>query len=264
MKRQVVRRLRIRWRRAIERRAPDWPVDGRTTRALVLAPHPDDETLGAGGLIARVVADGGSVAVALISDGEQGQRPELITQVELATTRRAEFVAACAALGVDRDYMTLLGIPDLEIGGHFTSVSEQLAQLAEDFEPNLLLAPSGHDPHPDHRAVSQIARSISRLFGIPLLEYPIWSWTRWPWLDRASEPSLRDAILELARAARPRGMVRVDSSAFRTQKAVALNHYRSQLVRPPNAPTWQTIDPWLVELLQSPIELFFPIESELT
>jgi LmbE family N-acetylglucosaminyl deacetylase len=92
-----------------------------STRLLVLAPHPDDEALGAAGLIQRVREAGGSVRVVLMTSGdafgESSRRastpPNAADYRRNAVTREHESVAALARLGVDRSNVLMLGFPDL-------------------------------------------------------------------------------------------------------------------------------------------------------
>src|SRR5262249_36131785 len=92
------------------------------TRLLVVAPHPDGETLGAGGLIQRVHATGGAVKVVYLTDGDgypEGVKVE--DHVESPTTndyrgygrrRRHEALAALRTLGLDSSAATFLSFPD--------------------------------------------------------------------------------------------------------------------------------------------------------
>jgi LmbE family N-acetylglucosaminyl deacetylase len=94
----------------------------RATRLLVIAPHPDDEALGAGGLIQRVLANGGSVRVLLVTSGdgfaegvkrERGKRPLTPTVFRnYGRQREHESIAAMAALGVPASHVRFLGFPD--------------------------------------------------------------------------------------------------------------------------------------------------------
>ena len=92
------------------------------TRLLVIAPHPDDEVLGAGGLMQRVKATGGAVRVVYLTDGDgypEGVKEE--DHVEAPTAkdylgygkqRRREARAALVRLGLADAFQTFLGFPD--------------------------------------------------------------------------------------------------------------------------------------------------------
>ena len=92
------------------------------TRLLVLSPHPDDEVLGAGGLIRRVVAAGGAVRIVLLTSGdayaegvetaEGVHNPTAADYRSYGATRERESIDALGLLGVSRRAVTFLGFPD--------------------------------------------------------------------------------------------------------------------------------------------------------
>jgi LmbE family N-acetylglucosaminyl deacetylase len=109
---------------------------GPATRLLVIAPHPDDESLGAAGLMLRVLAAGGHVRVVLMTSGDafpEGVAAE--THIldprprdyrSYGTLREHETVAAMERIGVDRRHVTFLGFPDgglCLIASHYLAVS---------------------------------------------------------------------------------------------------------------------------------------------
>jgi LmbE family N-acetylglucosaminyl deacetylase len=95
---------------------------GPTTRLLVLAPHPDDEALGAAGVIRRVIKAGGTVRVVMLTSGDafaEGVEtsdgivsPTANDYRNYGTMREHESIAALTSLGVDRKLITFLGFPD--------------------------------------------------------------------------------------------------------------------------------------------------------
>lgn len=101
------------------------PLDlkiSRETRLLVVAAHPDDETIAAGGLIRRVAAAGGDVRVVILTSGdafyaglkaiEAATRPTPDDFREYGEQREHETAAAMQMLGVAADHITFLGFPD--------------------------------------------------------------------------------------------------------------------------------------------------------
>src|SRR5262249_28804815 len=92
------------------------------TRLLVVAPHPDDETLGAGGLIQRVLQAGGAVKVVFMTSGDgfptgvtsarHIQQPQARDYREYGMLRRTEAKQALALLGVHGKDVVFLGFPD--------------------------------------------------------------------------------------------------------------------------------------------------------
>jgi LmbE family N-acetylglucosaminyl deacetylase len=95
---------------------------GPSTRLLVVSPHPDDETLGAAGLMRRVVSKGGSVQVVWTTSGdgfpegveaEEGiKHPTPADYRSYGSLREVEARAAVESLGVDRRSLLFLGFPD--------------------------------------------------------------------------------------------------------------------------------------------------------
>ncbi len=146
-------------------------------RLVVLAAHPDDETLGAGGLIASAAALGVSVDVVVASVGE-ASHPESPTHTrgELARIRRVELISAVAQLAPDAA-VHVLGLPD---GGLAASRNELDAAIAAIVGPEagntVLAAPWRTDGHTDHDTAGLAASALARTLGLPLLEYPIWLW----------------------------------------------------------------------------------------
>lgn len=164
---------------------------------LVVAPHPDDEILGVGGIMAIL----GAADVFAVTDGEAprtGSTPE-----RLAALRHEETDAALDRLGVDPVLVHRLGQPD---GG----IDE--AALAAALGPLLwpgrwCFATWRGDGHPDHEAVGRAAATACARAGARLLEYPVWMWhwarpgdPRVPW-ERARRIDLDADVRERKRAA---------------------------------------------------------------
>jgi LmbE family N-acetylglucosaminyl deacetylase len=171
---------------------------------VVVAPHPDDETLGAGGMIAAVVARGVDVTVVSISDGGAAH-PEMtqVDRMRLEATRRAELDCAAAVLGVQR--VIRLGLPDGRIAEHEERLVERLADL---LNPGVWCAVTWRgDGHPDHEAAGRAAAVAAARAGATLVEYPVWMW-HWadpgdavvPWDRAASVPLDRHAVERKHRA----------------------------------------------------------------
>ncbi len=116
---------------------------------LVIAPHPDDAEIHAGGLIAAHVRQGRSVAIVDATAGELGSRGT-------PATRAAEAVAAAADLGVTREN---LGLPD---GGLIAGDLGQRAAIVgaiRRHRPRTVVTLSGHARHPDHLALADLVRA---------------------------------------------------------------------------------------------------------
>jgi LmbE family N-acetylglucosaminyl deacetylase len=148
--------------------------------ALILAPHPDDESLGCGGLIAEACALGRPPRVAVLTDGAMSHpASSRFPAGRLRALREAETLAAVAALGLPPDRVHFLGLPDGQApraGAAMAHAAARLAGLAHACGARTILATWSHDPHPDHVAAQAIARRAALLSGARLLSYPVWGW----------------------------------------------------------------------------------------
>lgn len=166
------------------------PLADRIERLIVVAAHPDDETLGAAGLIARTARAGGTVTVIIATDGE-GSHPDSPTHTpaDLAAVRRDEATRALTSLSpVIR--VRFLGIPDGDTDAHRDDIAAALrAEIESAPQPrSLVVAPWTGDGHRDHRVAGEVAGEVAGDLGLPWRTYPIWLW-HWgspadvPWTD---------------------------------------------------------------------------------
>jgi LmbE family N-acetylglucosaminyl deacetylase len=149
--------------------------------ALVLAPHPDDESLGCGGLIAEACARGRPPVVAVLTDGTMSH-PSSPSHppARLKALREEETRAAVDALGLPPGRLHFLGLPDSRTpadGPGFAAAVDQVAELLREQGCGCILATWEHDPHRDHVAAHAIAREAARRAGVRLVSYPVWGWT---------------------------------------------------------------------------------------
>lgn len=113
---------------------------------LVIGPHPDDQELGMGGTIARLVSQGHKIHLVDMTNGEPTPNgsPEI---------RAGEAASAAGVLGVQR---TLLDLKNREVVHNIES-RHKLAAVIRIHRPNILFVPFPIDAHPDHVAVTRIA-----------------------------------------------------------------------------------------------------------
>ncbi len=152
------------------RNLPPWVRPTPSTgRCVIVAPHPDDETLGVGGTSALLFAAGIDIVLVAVTDGENSHPGR---RAELRQRRPLEAAAAAACLGVAAERTVRLGHPD---GG--IAEPRLRAQLARLVQPgDLVLAPWAHDGHPDHDRVGQAARAVADQHQAQLLCYLVWAW----------------------------------------------------------------------------------------
>ena len=121
-------------------------------RILVVAPHPDDEIIGVGGMLAFHAQRGDTVRIVVASDGAGGD-PDALAQ-DLAKTRITESENAAKALGLDDPDFRFLGLPDGALGST-TEYATRLREEFDAFDPGVIYAPSPQELHPDHRATAR-------------------------------------------------------------------------------------------------------------
>lgn len=154
-------------------------------KTLVVAPHPDDESLGCGGAIALLSSFGVPVNVLFISDGT-GSHPNSVRfpAPVLRDLRESEAREALSRLGASLDSAVFLRLQDGAVPGQdtpgFAAAAASCRAYLADFQPQTLLLPWRRDPHPDHRATSRIVQAaLGGLTPKPrVLEYPVWAWER--------------------------------------------------------------------------------------
>lgn len=124
-------------------------------RVLVVAPHPDDETIGAGGVAALHLAAGDAVTVLVVTDGG-GSRAGGLSSAEMARRRRAELEEAMVILGIRQ--LVCLGLPE----GRWRAADAADALRRHLGDAELVYAPSCIDYHPEHLAVARLVGDLVR------------------------------------------------------------------------------------------------------
>ncbi|AIF47740.1 GlcNAc-PI de-N-acetylase [Dyella japonica A8] len=142
------------------------------TRLLVVAPHPDDESIATGELIQQVRQAGGEVQIVLLTNGDNNPWPQRWVERRIrigaderrrwGERRRAEVARALTQLGVDAQALQPQGWPDMGVTGLLcTALDASVAVIQErldDFRPTLVALPSLGDRHPDHGAAHVLTR----------------------------------------------------------------------------------------------------------
>ncbi|MDE2154623.1 MAG: PIG-L family deacetylase [Xanthomonadaceae bacterium] len=152
--------------------ATEAPAFSALTRLLVVAPHPDDETIATGLLIQQVRAAGGEVRILLLTDGDNNPWPQrwlerrvrirAVDRQRWGQRRLAEMQHALQQLGVPAQARCTLGWPDMGItdrllqSGH--TMATALAMAIGEFRPSLIALPSLYDRHPDHGTAHVLVR----------------------------------------------------------------------------------------------------------
>ena len=141
---------------------------------VLLAPHPDDECLGAGGLLATALAERVKTTVVLASDGEGSHPHSQVSPAELARRRSAEASRAAAALGGPRSVS--LSLPDGGLDGHVEAMAQAVAEALGEGRCRVLTTWSA-DGHPDHEAAARaVTRAVAGRAIADVAFVPVWLW----------------------------------------------------------------------------------------
>lgn len=188
---------------------------------IVIAPHPDDETLGCGGLIARLTRDGHVVHTVFVTDGGASHRNSPTWSRErLAECREQEGAEALARLGATNQPRSFLQLLDAEMPKPDSAEREAaiawLLDILDATQPHLVILPWRRDPHCDHRDSWQLAMDAIALSDQHpvILEYSIW-------LDELGTPADQPLAGEMAR-------VSLDIAHHLALKRHAIAAHRSQ------------------------------------
>jgi LmbE family N-acetylglucosaminyl deacetylase len=229
-------------------RAEDMTSQTATRSCLVLAPHPDDETLGCGATIMRKLAAGAPVNVVVAADGRYAYPSSDLSVDALIEIREEEARRACAILGLPDTSITFLRFEDLRLADHRGLLRDRLFPLFEMIRPEEILVTSAIDNHPDHRVLAELARELvqTRRDRVPvvLYEYPVWFWDPRIWRVR----DLREL--------RPR-IVRTEE--FRMRKHEAIAAYRSQVTNMIAGAGPAPLRKGFVRQFLQPEEIFFEV-----
>ena len=145
------------------------------TKAIVVAPHPDDETLGCGGTLAKHHAAGDRITAIFLTDGGRGDSLAGGVHGEaLVELRESEARAAAAALGISDCIFLRNADASLQCSAR---TAKQLRAILDSLQPDLVYAPSPFESHRDHReACAIVARALSDYRRpVQVYLYEIWS-----------------------------------------------------------------------------------------
>jgi LmbE family N-acetylglucosaminyl deacetylase len=228
---------------SIRRRGTDTTASSARRSCLVLAPHPDDETLGCGATLMRKVDAGVTVTVVVVSDGATW--PPDRAPADNIATRDAEVRASCRILGVPDDAVLHLSFPETKLDAAGPALVDAVADAVRRHAPDDVFVTSEADPHADHAALGVAARTALAGGRARLLAYPIWQWTR-----------PRSWTRTLA-AASPAETVSTDG--YLERKATAMAVFRSQMSAAAGGNQKEGLTPGFLSHFTAGSELFFPV-----
>jgi N-acetylglucosamine malate deacetylase 1 len=141
---------------------------------VVIAPHPDDESIGCGGAICRHTDTGDRVTAVFLTSGELGLKH--LARDAAWQTREAEARAAGKVLGIAD--MHFLRQADWMLGEVIAPAAETLANILTSEGPQLIYVPHPHEWHPDHKAAVEILRkslALCAVSGQEIRGYEVWT-----------------------------------------------------------------------------------------
>lgn len=206
-------------------------LDG-CVRVVLVAPHPDDEILGVGGLLRLLAGRGVAVEIVAVTDGDASHPGSpTLTPADLVQARRDETTEALRRLGVEAT-VHRLGHDDGRVGEGESRLRAYLTALLGPSGPaTWCLATWEHDGHPDHEAVGRAARAACAATGARLLSYPIWTW-HWASPADSRVPWARARTVDLDPVTHDAKLAAID--AFGTQIAPLSGHPADVAVLPPH------------------------------
>jgi LmbE family N-acetylglucosaminyl deacetylase len=248
MRRRSVRKYALRqFRGRLEQQSLEFSSEELAKSALIVAPHPDDEILGCGGIIIKKCQAGADVKVLILSDGRHSH-PRIDPEV-LGAIRCDEARMACRTLGLSEDAVYFGAFEDQSLALELEAATQKIEDLLRRDRPEQIFVPFRFDRPEDHYATYRAATLAIEKLGLDVVcyEYPVWFWENWPWSSLQSRHPFR-----LINAFRLSGAsylhvrrnlwAKLSIPDVLEQKREALLQYSSQMVRPENDPDWPILE----------------------
>jgi LmbE family N-acetylglucosaminyl deacetylase len=213
-------------------------------RLVVVAPHPDDELLAAGGLMATCAAAGREVSVIAVTNGTASHpRSSLWPRARLDSIRPRESGEALRRLGIITTvpHDTRLGFEDGSVAQHEFELVDSLRALLR--ASDVIVTTWRYDGHPDHDATGRAAARAAMQMGSTLIEAPVWAW-HWAHPGDARMPWVRAIRLDIG-------------LTIAATKRWALAAHASQLEADPSTGRAAILPPDVVRHFVRPFEVFF-------
>jgi LmbE family N-acetylglucosaminyl deacetylase len=188
---------------------------------LVVAPHPDDESIGCGGTIRLHHAAGERVHAVFLTSGELGL--EELPADDARAVREGEAETAAALLGLAG--VSFLRHPDWFLGDVVAEAAADLRAVVERIAPERILFPHAREWHPDHAAAARVVQAAVEPGGadVELVAYEVWT----PMAEFDDVQDVSDVIDEKLAAVRAYGS---QLAKFRYDDGVeGLNRFRGAL-----------------------------------
>jgi LmbE family N-acetylglucosaminyl deacetylase len=192
---------------------------------LVFAPHPDDETLGCGGTIAKKLSEGYEVVVVILTDGRHAFSKVLgitsnPTPEELKQIRKEEAMKALNVLGVPKLNMLFLDFEDGSLENRKEEAKGKILEIIKKYQPTEVYYSHSKDHNPDHKVTNSILKECIKIVepAPKSLQYSIMQ-------KYAKIGPLLDKLISLFK----KHIIEVDVSEFVHLKKKAIEQYKSQI-----------------------------------
>jgi len=201
-------------------------------RVIVFAPHPDDETLGCGGTIAKKLNEEYDVSVVFMTDGRHSLAEIGIstdpTPFEMKVIRREEAIRATKILGLQEKNLFFLDFEDKTLEKNEGLVQERVVEILKDISPAEVFFPQENEYNIDHRVTNMMIKRAIEALDLHPIEYQYiiaWSFPFYLLLHIMSESIFDQFTSRLLK----RNLIRVDISKFLPLKEMAIEEYKSQI-----------------------------------
>jgi LmbE family N-acetylglucosaminyl deacetylase len=195
------------------------------SRIIVFAPHPDDETLGCGGTIARRISEAYEVLIVILTDGRNallttfGIESEP-TPSELKEIREGEVRRASRILGVTENFLFFLGFEDGTLSQNESQAKERVSNILNRNTPAEVYFTYEKDLNMDHRVTSRVVRDSIEELGLETRGYR--------YSIEQKQPRVVPSLGNFFNKSRD-SVIRVDISRFLPLKKKALGEFKSQI-----------------------------------
>lgn len=196
---------------------------GGARGVVCVAPHPDDESAGCGGLLAGCARSGVPVRVVVATDGAASHRSRAWPPQRLAALRRAELIDALRDLGIAAPPV-FLGLADASRGEPTAerAATARLGEVLRRDRPGLVLVTWRREPHGDHRRAARLVEGAMRTacFDPTIAEYLIWT----PITGRRGDQPRRGEgrVIDLTLSAADRAAKRAALARHRSQRGLVI------------------------------------------
>jgi LmbE family N-acetylglucosaminyl deacetylase len=226
------------------------PFEVSQHSVLIVAPHPDDEVFGCGGLIALKNNIGVKVYLLMLTEGEGSHIGCCDTSEFYISKQRHQLtIKANKVLGLEQEHIFWIGLPDGEIpiegNSGFVNAKEKIIYLLNKLKPDEIFAPAYFDCWPDHESAARLVESAinSSTQSSELYFYPIWMWHNLRFIDIGKLSGWHTCTLDIG--------------SVISKKVMAISCYMSSINQKCGNPICGNLPIGFINYFQKSNEIFF-------